>query len=76
MGGPVLPELGIPVFIRVLASPLGAIMIRFPPKPAMERSQARRMGHGAFPVTLSRGAWPCPETRSPSGASARWFGPS
>ena len=47
MGGPVLPELGIPVFIRVLASPLGAIMIRFPPKPAMERSQARRMGHGA-----------------------------
>jgi 2-hydroxy-6-oxonona-2,4-dienedioate hydrolase len=46
-GAPVLPELGIPVFIRVLASPLGAIMIRFPQKPAMERSQARRMGHGA-----------------------------
>jgi pimeloyl-ACP methyl ester carboxylesterase len=42
-GGPLVPELRVPVFIRLLTSPLGAIIVRLPDKPG----QLRRLGHGA-----------------------------
>jgi pimeloyl-ACP methyl ester carboxylesterase len=41
--GPVAPELRVPVFIRLLTSPLGAIIVRLPDRPG----QLRRLGHGA-----------------------------
>jgi pimeloyl-ACP methyl ester carboxylesterase len=42
-GGPLLGELRVPVPIRLLTSPLGAILVRLPDKPG----QLRRLGHGA-----------------------------
>lgn len=45
-GGPLLPEIRIPPFIRLLASPLGALLVRLPQKPKMIRSQLRQAGHG------------------------------
>jgi pimeloyl-ACP methyl ester carboxylesterase len=45
--GPLVSKLGVPVFIRLLTSPLGVIMVRVPPRLAMESAQARRLGHGA-----------------------------
>jgi pimeloyl-ACP methyl ester carboxylesterase len=41
--GPVVPQVRVPVPIRLLTSPLGAIMVRLPDKPG----QLRRLGHGA-----------------------------
>lgn len=45
-GGPLLPEIQLPVFIRLLASPLGALIVRLPEKPKMTRAQLRQLGHG------------------------------
>jgi pimeloyl-ACP methyl ester carboxylesterase len=45
-GGPLLPEVPIPGFIRAVASPLGAVMVRVPQRPDSVRSQLRRIGHG------------------------------
>jgi pimeloyl-ACP methyl ester carboxylesterase len=42
-GGPLVPEVRVPVPIRLLASPLGAVLVRLPDKPG----QLRRLGHGA-----------------------------
>jgi pimeloyl-ACP methyl ester carboxylesterase len=41
-----VPETGVPVVIRLLASPAGALMIRMPEKPARIRSMLRQAGHG------------------------------
>lgn len=46
-GGPLLPEIRIPAFIRLLASPAGAVMVRLPQKRKMILSQLRQLGHGA-----------------------------
>jgi pimeloyl-ACP methyl ester carboxylesterase len=46
-GGPVVPEIPAPPFIKVLASPLGAIMVRLPQKADRVRSLLRQAGHGA-----------------------------
>jgi 2-hydroxy-6-oxonona-2,4-dienedioate hydrolase len=45
--GPVVAEVPVPGFIRVLASPLGAIMARLPVSPGRLRSILRDSGHGA-----------------------------
>lgn len=45
-GGPLLPEIQPPPFIRLLASPLGALVVRVPAKPKMIRAQLRQIGHG------------------------------
>jgi pimeloyl-ACP methyl ester carboxylesterase len=45
-GGPIAAESGTPGIIRLIASPLGAIMVRLPPKPARVRALLRRAGHG------------------------------
>jgi 2-hydroxy-6-oxonona-2,4-dienedioate hydrolase len=46
-GGPVVPEVGVPGMIKLLASPAGAVMVRLPEKPARLRSILRQSGHGA-----------------------------
>lgn len=46
-GGPVVAEVGVPRFIRLLATPLGAVMVRLPDNPERARSILRRLGHGA-----------------------------
>ena len=46
-GGPVVPEVGVPGIIRLIASPIGAIMIRLPDSPGRVRSILRQGGHGA-----------------------------
>jgi pimeloyl-ACP methyl ester carboxylesterase len=45
--GPVVAEIPVPGFIRMLASPLGAIMARLPVSPSRLRSILRDSGHGA-----------------------------
>jgi 2-hydroxy-6-oxonona-2,4-dienedioate hydrolase len=45
-GGPLLPEVAIPTFIRLLASPVGALMVRIPQKRKMIHAQLRQIGHG------------------------------
>jgi pimeloyl-ACP methyl ester carboxylesterase len=45
-GAPIVPEVRPPVFIRLLASPLGAIMVRVPQKPERVQSILRQLGHG------------------------------
>ena len=45
--GPMVDEAGVPGFIRLLASPIGALMLRLPDKPDRVRSILRRSGHGA-----------------------------
>ena len=42
-----LPEIEVPPFIKLLASPLGAAIVRLPQKPKMIRAQLRGLGHGA-----------------------------
>ena len=44
-GGPIV-DLPIPRFIRLLASPVGALMVRLPFSPGMARSQLEAIGHG------------------------------
>ena len=46
-GGPIVAEARVPGIIRLLASPAGALMVRFPDKPARLRSILRQSGHGA-----------------------------
>ncbi len=45
--GPLTSEIGVPVFIRLLRSPLGRIMIRIPERPRMLRKQLAGLGHAA-----------------------------
>jgi 2-hydroxy-6-oxonona-2,4-dienedioate hydrolase len=45
--GPLRPEVRVPAFIRLLASPAGALMVRLPQKAKLIRSQLRQLGHGA-----------------------------
>jgi pimeloyl-ACP methyl ester carboxylesterase len=44
-GGPVA-EFPIPRFIRLLASPIGAVMVRLPTPPRAHQSQLEAIGHG------------------------------
>jgi hypothetical protein len=46
-GGPIVPDVGVPGFIRLLASPAGALMVRVPDTPGRLRSILRQSGHGA-----------------------------
>lgn len=46
-GGPLVQEIRMPTFIRLLASPIGAIIVRIPQKPGRLRSILRGLGHGA-----------------------------
>jgi pimeloyl-ACP methyl ester carboxylesterase len=46
-GGPMVSEAGVPVFIRLLASPAGALMVRLPNNPSRLRSILRQLGHEA-----------------------------
>jgi pimeloyl-ACP methyl ester carboxylesterase len=46
-GGPIVADCGIPGIIRVIASPIGAIMVRLPQKPGRVRAFLRQAGHGA-----------------------------
>jgi pimeloyl-ACP methyl ester carboxylesterase len=46
-GGPMVPQIPPPRIIRLLASPLGALMVRLPEKPQRVRSIMRSNGHGA-----------------------------
>jgi pimeloyl-ACP methyl ester carboxylesterase len=46
-GAPLLPELPVPRIVRLLASPIGAIMARLPETPRFVRGQLRQLGHGA-----------------------------
>ena len=45
--GPMVSEMPVPSFIRALASPLGAIIVRLPVNPGRLRSILRDSGHGA-----------------------------
>jgi 2-hydroxy-6-oxonona-2,4-dienedioate hydrolase len=45
-GGPLVPEILPPAFVRLLASPVGAIIVRLPQRPGMVRSILRQAGHG------------------------------
>ncbi len=46
-GSPLVPEAGVPRIIRLIASPIGALMVRFPDSPRRLRSIMRQSGHGA-----------------------------
>lgn len=46
-GGPLLPDVPVPGIIKLIASPIGTIMVRLPEKPGRVRSILRRIGHGA-----------------------------
>ncbi len=54
-GGPVVPEIEAPGFIKLLASPLGALLVRLPRNEKRERSMIRQSGHG---VSLDAGLIP------------------
>jgi pimeloyl-ACP methyl ester carboxylesterase len=45
-GGPIVAEAGTPTIIRLIASPLGAIMVRLPANARRVRAMLRRVGHG------------------------------
>lgn len=45
--GPIVAESGAPGVIRLIASPIGAIMVRLPQKPGRVRAFMRQAGHGA-----------------------------
>jgi 2-hydroxy-6-oxonona-2,4-dienedioate hydrolase len=45
-GGPIVAEAGTPTIIRLLASPLGAIMVRLPANARRLRTMLRHVGHG------------------------------
>ena len=47
IGGQPSADVPIPRFIRLLASPLGAVMVRIPMSAKMARSQLEAIGHGA-----------------------------
>jgi 2-hydroxy-6-oxonona-2,4-dienedioate hydrolase len=46
-GGPIVADSGAPGVIRLIASPIGAIMVRLPQKPGRVRAFLRQAGHGA-----------------------------
>lgn len=46
-GGPIVPQVQVPGIIRLIASPVGAIMVRLPDSPGRVRSILRQGGHGA-----------------------------
>jgi 2-hydroxy-6-oxonona-2,4-dienedioate hydrolase len=46
-GGPIVAESGAPGIIRLIASPIGAIMVRLPQKPGRVRAFMRQAGHAA-----------------------------
>jgi pimeloyl-ACP methyl ester carboxylesterase len=46
-GGPLVSQITVPPFIRLLASPFGAVIVRLPVKPGRIRSIMRNSGHGA-----------------------------
>jgi pimeloyl-ACP methyl ester carboxylesterase len=46
LGGMPNSEIGVPRFIKLLSSPIGAIMVRAPMSPKMLRSQLEAIGHG------------------------------
>lgn len=54
-GGPVVPEVAPPPFIKLLASPLGALLVRLPQKAGQIRAILRQSGHAA---TLDAGRIP------------------
>lgn len=45
-GGPISPEVGVPPFIKLLRSPVGALMVRAPETRTVFRKQLAQMGHG------------------------------
>jgi 2-hydroxy-6-oxonona-2,4-dienedioate hydrolase len=45
-GGPIVAEAGTPTIIRLIASPLGAIMVRLPANARTLRAMLRHLGHG------------------------------
>jgi pimeloyl-ACP methyl ester carboxylesterase len=45
--GPIVPESGAPGIIRLIASPIGAVMVRLPQKPGRVRAFMRQAGHSA-----------------------------
>ena len=45
-GGPIVAEAGTPTIIRLIASPLGAIMVRLPANARRLRAMLRQVGHG------------------------------
>jgi pimeloyl-ACP methyl ester carboxylesterase len=57
-GSPLVPEIRPPRIIRLLTSPIGALMVRLPPMRRIELNQMRQNGHGAsldarrFPETF------------------------
>ena len=54
-GSPLVREVRVPGIIRLLASPMGAVMVRLPDKPGRVRSILRQNGHGE---SLDRGRIP------------------
>jgi len=46
-GAPLVSEVRIPPFIRLLTTPIGALIVRLPEKPRITRMQLRQLGHGA-----------------------------
>jgi 2-hydroxy-6-oxonona-2,4-dienedioate hydrolase len=54
-GGPLVQSVGVPRFIRVVTSPLGAIIVRLPVTPDRARSILRDSGHGP---SIASGAIP------------------
>jgi pimeloyl-ACP methyl ester carboxylesterase len=45
-GSPLVPEIQVPGFIRLLSSPIGAVIVRVPLKPKLVQGQLRQLGHG------------------------------
>ena len=45
--GPVLDDVPVPGIVKIIASPLGAVMVRMPSKPGRERAILKQVGHGA-----------------------------
>jgi pimeloyl-ACP methyl ester carboxylesterase len=46
-GSPLVPEVQVPGIIRLLATPVGALIVRLPQGPGRVRSILRQSGHGA-----------------------------
>jgi pimeloyl-ACP methyl ester carboxylesterase len=46
-GGPLVQSIRPPLFVRLLRSPIGQVMVRLPEKPGMLQKQLRGIGHGA-----------------------------
>jgi 2-hydroxy-6-oxonona-2,4-dienedioate hydrolase len=47
LGGGPNPEIPMSTFLKLLASPIGNLMVRVPVKPKMMQSQLRALGHGS-----------------------------